>query len=83
MEEYNQAITEYEKAIELNPAYYEAYNNLGAALGKNKQYEEAEKVLKQVIKLQPEFVDGHYNLAIILSTVSYEITIPFEHLQHY
>ena len=41
MEEYNQAISVYEKAIELNPEYYEAYNNLGAALGKNEQYEEA------------------------------------------
>ena len=65
MEEYNQAISVYEKAIELNPEYYEAYNNLGVALGKNEQYEEAEKVLKQVIKLQPDFVEGHYNLAII------------------
>ena len=34
MEEYNQAISVYEKAIELNPEYYEAYNNLGVALGK-------------------------------------------------
>ena len=46
MEEYNQAISIYEKAIELNPEYYEAYNNLGVVLGKNEQYEEAEKVLK-------------------------------------
>ena len=62
MEEYNQAISIYEKAIELNPEYYEAYNNLGAALGKNEQYEEAEKVLKQVIKSQPEFVEALNNL---------------------
>ena len=39
MEEYNQAISVYEaKAIELNPEYYEAYNNLRVALGKNEQY---------------------------------------------
>ena len=29
MEEHNEAILVYEKAIELNPQYYEAYNNLG------------------------------------------------------
>ena len=41
--EYNQAISVYEKAIELNPEYYEAYTNLGVALGNNERYEEAEK----------------------------------------
>ena len=40
MEEYNMAISKYKKAIKLNSEYHEAYNNLGAALGKNKQYEE-------------------------------------------
>ena len=39
MEEYNEAIQVYEKAIELNPQYYEAYNNLGAVLGKNEEYD--------------------------------------------
>ena len=75
MEEYNQAISVYEKAIELNPEYYEAYNNLGVTLGKNEQYEEAEKVLKQAIKLQPEFVEGHYNLAIIFSSICFKKAI--------
>ena len=64
MEEYNQAISVYEKAIELNPEYYEAYNNLGVVLGKNEQYEEAEKVLKQVIKLQPKFVEILFHIFI-------------------
>ena len=72
MEEYNQAISVYEKAIELNPEYYEAYNNLGVVLGKNEQYEEAEKILKQAIKSQPEFVEALNNLGSILQMEKYE-----------
>ena len=86
--EYEEAKSHLKKAIELQPDYAEAYNNLGmfikrwkniirqslfmkkrsnlilklwayqsgGSIGNNERYEEAEKVLKQVIKLQPEFV---------------------------
>ena len=51
MEEYNQAISVYEKAIELNPEYCQgSFTNLGVALGNNGPYEEA-KVLQTSYKI--------------------------------
>ena len=51
MEEYNQAISVYEKAIELNPEYYEAYNNLGVVLWNNEQYMEAIEAYNKAISI--------------------------------
>ena len=38
------------KKLELKPNYYEAYENLGIVLGKNNKNNQAEKVLKILIK---------------------------------
>jgi tetratricopeptide (TPR) repeat protein len=41
--EYDEAIAKFQKTIELNPKYADAYHNLGTALQRQNKYEEAEK----------------------------------------
>ena len=49
MEEYNQAISVYEKAFELNPEYYEAYNNAGIIYNQNKKFKKAVTYVENAI----------------------------------
>ncbi|GAL85298.1 tetratricopeptide TPR_2 repeat protein [Sporocytophaga myxococcoides] len=59
--EYNQAIEDFNKALEFNPSHKEAYNNLGVALanlGKNK---EAISAYDNALKIQPNYVNALYN----------------------
>ena len=39
--QYDQAISDYNKALEINPRYAKAYNNRGYAYGKKRQYDQA------------------------------------------
>ena len=41
LQQYDKAITDYNKAIELDPKYAMAYNNRGFAYGKLQQYDKA------------------------------------------
>ena len=67
--EYNSAIFVYKKALNLNPSYYEAYNNLGVVLGKNRQYNESEKFLNYSKKLNPNFEEAYKNLGILYNVL--------------
>jgi Flp pilus assembly protein TadD len=56
------------KAIELNPQYAEAYNNLGVLLDKDEsRWTEAEECYRKAIELNPQDADAYYNLGILLS----------------
>ena len=66
MEEYNQAISVYEKAIELNPEYYEAYNNLGTALKDQGKLDEAIDAYNKAISINPDYAEAYYNIGFTL-----------------
>lgn len=60
-----EAAVEFKKAIDADPKYAGAYNNLGAAyerLGR----EEAQAQFEKALQLRPDFIHAHYNLARIL-----------------
>jgi len=59
---FDEAITEFKKAIEADPDYVEAYNNLGYALIKKKQYQEASEVLVLGLEKDGNYADLHNNL---------------------
>ncbi len=50
----------YQKAIALNPNNSWSYNNLGDALLKVQQWQEAVDSLRRAIELKPDFVWSHY-----------------------
>ena len=53
------------KAMMLSPNKYTIYNNLGAVLDKNNNYDTAIKMLEIGIKLNPKNVIGYYNLGLV------------------
>lgn len=61
-EEYEIARERIARAIELNPNYYGAHNNLGNVLKGQEKFEEAIKCYQRAIELAPNFPDAHHNL---------------------
>jgi len=62
----NKAIDYYQKALDLQPNYAVAHNNLGNTLLQQGKLKQASKHYQQAIQIQPNYADAHYNLAIIL-----------------
>ena len=60
-ENYNQAIKDYDKAIELKPNYAYAYNNRGIAYNKKGNYDQAIKDYDEAISLNPNYADACNN----------------------
>ena len=64
LELYNEAIVEYNKAINLKPNYVRAYNNRGFMLNKLERYEEAIEDFDEAIRLKPDFAIAYSNRGI-------------------
>jgi tetratricopeptide (TPR) repeat protein len=60
----------YRKAIELNPNYAFAYNNLGVLLNELKRYDEAEVAYRKVIELDSNVAGAYYNLSNMLRALN-------------
>lgn len=59
---FDEAIAEFERAVEIDPDFGEAYNNLGAALLKRKSYPEAIDAFTRGIEKNVDYADLHNNL---------------------
>ena len=64
-EKYVEAIMELEKAIELHPAYADAYNALAVVYHRQKQYQKAIEYYLLGIEADPNHVKARTNLAMI------------------
>ena len=60
-EEYAAAVQYYDRAINLNPGFAEAYNNRGIAKAKLGQYEAAITDYDKAINLNPRFAEAYLN----------------------
>ena len=60
------AIQAYQKAIELNPAYVEAYNNLGIIYQEAGDLDRAFQVYQKATEINPQYEKAYNNLGIIL-----------------
>lgn len=63
MEDYSNAILNYEKVIELDKTNWKALNNKALALMKLKRYEEAIKIFKYALEISAENKEVLYNMA--------------------
>ncbi|MBI5043815.1 MAG: tetratricopeptide repeat protein [Nitrospirae bacterium] len=63
---YLEACKAYEKAIETNPNYTDAYNNWGNALGALKKYEEAIEKYQKAIEIDPNYTGAYNNWGLAL-----------------
>jgi tetratricopeptide (TPR) repeat protein len=58
----DEAIARYERALEINPGYAEACNNLGHALMQKGRVDEAILHFQKAVAIRPEYAKAHYNL---------------------
>jgi tetratricopeptide (TPR) repeat protein len=63
---YSEALRVYDKAITLEPEYFEAWNGKADALNRAQQFNEALKASDRVLILKPDYVSGWINRGYIL-----------------
>lgn len=61
---YEKAVSEYEKAIALNPKAVEAYNGVGIAYVMLKRYSDAIDAQRKALALQPDFAEAYAGLGL-------------------
>src|SRR3954462_5194330 len=71
----DEAIKEFKKAIELDPASAHAHDNLATVYAAKKQFREALSESLVALTLEPESATAHYNLACFLSTHAAEMAV--------
>ena len=62
---FDKAIINYKKSIEINPDYAEGHNNLGSALYKLGKFNDAIDSCQRAIKIKPSFTEAYNNLGLI------------------
>ena len=65
LEQYDEAIDQYQNAIDLNSHHSAAYQDLGVTYSQQKQYKLAVKTFQQAIAVLPTSAMPHYNLGLI------------------
>jgi tetratricopeptide (TPR) repeat protein len=59
-----EAVVNYNRAIQIKPDYAMAYYNLGIAYGNRGMHDEAIQKFRKAIALEPEMADAHFNLGV-------------------
>jgi protein O-mannosyl-transferase len=62
-----EAITHYQRALEIKPDHELAHNNLGLALARGGQLDDAIAHYQKALEIKPDFAEAHYNLGLVLA----------------
>ncbi|RMF98431.1 MAG: tetratricopeptide repeat protein [Candidatus Schekmanbacteria bacterium] len=65
MNDYEGAMREYKKTIQLDSSYPLPYNNIGVLYCNKQQYDKAVGWFQKAVDINPEYVDAYFNLALI------------------
>ncbi len=65
LEEFDQAATEYKKAIGFNPEAFHAHHQLGVAYSELKQYQAALDAYHKAVHIAPDASEPHYNIGLV------------------
>ena len=69
-QQYDEAIVNFKKALELNPNLINAYNYLGRAFNQKKQFNEAIAFFQKAIQINPTDPTAYINLGILLQNMN-------------
>ncbi|MCH7755323.1 tetratricopeptide repeat protein [candidate division KSB1 bacterium] len=78
--EYKEAISDFQKQLELSPTNVSAYRFIGRCYRKLKDYDEAAEYLQRSLKIHPFGPSTNYELALLYSDMG-ETEKALEHLQ--
>ncbi len=67
LEQYDDALADYNRALELRPDYPAALNNRGIINSEMERYDEALADFNRALELRPDFPEALYNLACLFS----------------
>lgn len=70
----------YLETLRVDPGYGEALNNLGVIYIQDRNYAAAKRTFEKAIRLSPDQVDPHYNLAC-LHAIKGELSLSLAHLR--
>ncbi|MGE0691286.1 MAG: tetratricopeptide repeat protein, partial [Candidatus Nitrosocosmicus sp.] len=70
LSKFAEATTSFEKAIEINPYFADAFYNKGMALSALSKFAEATTSFEKAIEINPYFADAFYNKGMALSALS-------------
>jgi len=62
----DEALEQFQKALEINPYYVDARSNLGAALFQKGQLDDAVAQYKKTLEINPNYAQANYNLGLVL-----------------
>lgn len=65
MDKYEESLNAYDKALELNPNDFEAWNNKGIDLGLLGRYDEALTAFNNAVALNDSYAEAWYNMGVI------------------
>jgi len=65
-ERLDEAMEQFQEAVRVDPEYYPAWNNLGAALYRQERYAEALPYVQNSIQIDPSYAPAHHNLGMLL-----------------
>ena len=65
--QFDEAIAQFRKALEIKPDYAEAHYNLGMALAGHGQVDEAIEHYRKALETNPDYVEAHNNLGMVLA----------------
>ncbi|MCX5686934.1 MAG: tetratricopeptide repeat protein [Candidatus Omnitrophica bacterium] len=65
-----EAVDEYKKAIEIDPAYAESYNNLAGAYYRLGENEKSIILYRKAISLSPNFTEAYYGLGNVYAEIA-------------
>jgi len=67
---YDEALKDYNKAVELNPGYFNSYFNRGTLYLFQKRNDEALIDINKTLELKPDFYKAHYNRGVVYANKS-------------